>query len=255
MDVRPKKTVRFAACPARTPSPASSTASDPLSVSPGPSTPPQFYPTHLPPIAQYTEYPPWDPLPPAFHDTPHYSPVRTSPPAEGPIVDALLEVLPFPALPPLLWDVMKHPDNIRLGTRSSPKDNRLPLRRMVLILPHTPREIEITPATEALWASAPLPYVTVGDVLHGLYRALRIPVDPQELARLDPSRRDLLRQAFEARLRDDPANRARNLDYGIRRIDYLGDIRAFLGIRPAHIFEVPRRERLGAVFVVELGHI
>ncbi|KAL7277085.1 hypothetical protein PYCCODRAFT_1432787 [Trametes coccinea BRFM310] len=272
MDARPKKTVRFASFPARTPSPASSTASDSLSSSPGPSTPPQVYPAYLPPIAQYTVYPPWEPLPPAFHDAPYHSPIRTSSPADGPIVDTLLEVLPSPALPPLLWDVMKHPDHIRLGSahtpgtprlvssdvarcaaRSSPKENRLPLRRMVLLLPSIPREIEVTPAKEAVWASAPLPYVTVGDVLHNLYRALRMPVDPKELGRLDLPRRERLRRAFETRLRDDPANRARDLEYGIRRIDYLGNRRAFLGIRPARSSEVPRGERQRDVFIVELG--
>ncbi|KAH9887976.1 hypothetical protein C8Q73DRAFT_776675 [Cubamyces lactineus] len=215
--------------------------------------------------------PPWEPVSPP-HYTPHKSPAASSPLADGPSVDALLEVLPFPGLPPLLWDVATHPEHIRLGSayspdtrtlsaadvahcavRSSAKDSRLPLRKVVLILPSIPLEFEITPAPDPLWAAEPLPYVTVGDVVHGLYKALRISVRPDEVERLDARRRDHVRQAFEKRVREDPANRGRNVQFGIRRVDFLGDHRAFLGIRPAHASEVPARCKRSEVFVVELG--
>ncbi|KAI0330734.1 hypothetical protein GY45DRAFT_1345746 [Cubamyces sp. BRFM 1775] len=250
MDIRPKKTVRFASIPPRTPSPASSTA-----------------------VARYAELPPWEPVSPP-HYAPHKSPATSSPLADGPSVDALLEVLPFPGLPPLLWDVAAHPEHIRLGSayspdtrtlsaadvahcavRSSAKDSRLPLRKVVLLLPTIPLEIEITPASDPLWAAEPLPYVTVGDVAHGLYRALRVSVKPDEVERLDARRRDHIRRAFEKRVREDPANRGRNVQFGIRRVDYLEDRRAFLGIRPAHGPEVPARHKRSEVFVVELGRV
>ncbi|KAJ8468159.1 hypothetical protein ONZ51_g9812 [Trametes cubensis] len=113
--------------------------------------------------------------------------------------------------------------------------------------------ILVNPAPDALWAKEPLPYVTVGDVVHGIYRALRVSVKPDEVERLDARRRDRVRRAFEKRLREDPANRGRNVQFGIRRVDFLEDRRAFLGIRPAHGSEVPAKHKRSEVFVVELG--
>ncbi|KAI8974818.1 hypothetical protein BD414DRAFT_556148 [Trametes punicea] len=259
--------------PPATPSPALSTASDSLASSQGPSTPPQPYPVYFVPIAQVVEYPTWEPIPPAI-DNRHSRQSFSSSSADYPSVDPLLEALPSPVLPPLLWDIMTHPDNIRLGSAHSPRahrltssdvarcaarsrvaDSRLPLRTLIMVLPTIPLEVEIVPSTEPLWADMPLPYVTVGDVLHGLYRALRVPIKPEELGKLDPGRRELVRRSFERRLRDDPTNRARNLEYGIRRIDYLGHRRYFLGIRPARSFDVAERRKRSEVFIVELGHV
>ncbi|KAI0365758.1 hypothetical protein BV20DRAFT_1038704 [Pilatotrama ljubarskyi] len=192
--------------------------------------------------------------------------------AEEVMVDPLLEVLPHPALPPLIWDVMTHPDHIDLGSAHSPashrltqsdlarcaartsvKDSRLPLRSMVLIIPGVPLEIEVTPSAEPYWSNTPLPFVTVGDVLYSLYKSLRTSVDAREYERLDHRQRDLARRAFEQRLRNDPRNHRRNVQHGIREIDCLGERRMFLGIRPTNGSELPPRRRRGEVFVVELG--
>ncbi|KAI0353864.1 hypothetical protein OH77DRAFT_1497016 [Trametes cingulata] len=211
---------------------------------------------------------------PAACFSPGSYPTFTSAPAKEVMVDPLLEVLPHPALPPLIWDVMTHPDHIDLGSAYSPvsrrltqsdlarcaartsvKDSRLPLRRMILIIPGHPLEVEVTPSPEPYWSSTPLPFVTVGDVLYGLYKALRASVDARDCERLEQRVRDSLRRAFERRLLSDPRNHRRNVQHGIRKIDYLGDRRMFLGIRPARTRELPPRWSRGEVFVVELGRV
>lgn len=266
--------MRFVSFPprSRTPSPASSDASNSWASSPGPSTPPHLFPIHRPPmVAHLSEYPSWQAFAASPPLSPNYPAFHSAPAAE-PMVDPLLEVLPSPALPPLLWDVMVHPDSIKLGSAHSPtsrwlahadlgrcaartsvKSSRLPLRKMVLIFPGIPLEIEVTPSAEAFWFSQPLPYVAVGDMLYGLYRALRTSIAHNELERLDPAWRESLRVAFDKRLRRDTQHHTQNLEHGIRRIDYLGERRCFLGIRPATRRELPSGRRPEETFVVELG--
>ncbi|KAI0667191.1 hypothetical protein C8Q78DRAFT_1054490 [Trametes maxima] len=274
MDFRPKKTVRFVSFPPRTPSPTLSSTSDSFGSPPGPSTPPQPFPIpRSPMISPHDEYTGWQSGPAAPYGSPTSYPAFSATPAETAMIDPLLEVLPSPSIPPLLWDVMSHPDSIQLGSaysaasryfaqsdlarcaaRSNVKNSRLPLRRMVLIFLDIPLEIEVAPCAEARWSERPLPFVTVGDVLYGIYRTLRASAVQSELNQLDTHTRELSYRMFDARLRDDPRNRARNLEYGVRRIDCLGEQRQFLGIRPAIGQELPSRRRGEDVFVVELGH-
>ncbi|KAI0823459.1 hypothetical protein BC628DRAFT_1411507 [Trametes gibbosa] len=245
MDTRPKKTVRFVNFHPRTPSPAS--------------------------VTRHNDYPSWSAIN-AAPPSPHSYPAFSAAPAEDAMVDPLLDVLPPPALPPLLWDISIHPDNIRLGSAHSPastrlahsdlarcaartsvKNARLPVRKIVLIFPGIPLEVEVTPAADAYWSSRPLPYVTVGDLLYGLYKALRTSVAQAEYEHLDPDLRESLRISFHSRLNRDPQHHVQNLEHGVRRIDYLGERRRFLGIRPASGRELPPSRRSEEVYVVELG--
>ncbi|KAI0765912.1 hypothetical protein BD413DRAFT_606073 [Trametes elegans] len=222
---------------------------------------------------QRKTYPSWQPTAPASQ-RPYNYPAFSSAPADETMVDPLLEVLKAPALPPLLWDVMTHPNNIKLGSaylqsahyllqshlarcaaRTSMKNSRLPLAKMVLVVPGYPLEVEVTPAAEPLWSDRPLPFVTVGDILYGIYRALRESVNTTEFDRLPRAQRDAMRVAFERRLRSDPANYARNLQTGVRRVDYLGVKRQFIGIRFALGMELPPRRQREETFVVELGRV
>ncbi|OBZ65524.1 hypothetical protein A0H81_14394 [Grifola frondosa] len=170
------------------------------------------------------------------------------------------------AFPPLIWDLMVHPNNIRLGSAtgfsraqvlSKPDLERyaaayvdngahVPLRTITLRLHQLPRDIEIVPTT--------LPYVTVRDVLYELYRTLRISVERGEYRDLPRREREALQDAFRARLARvvDPFARAEDERYGIRRIDFLGDRRVFLGLLPAVGHDIPYGKRAGEAFMVDV---
>ncbi|RPD53796.1 hypothetical protein L226DRAFT_617350 [Lentinus tigrinus ALCF2SS1-7] len=177
--------------------------------------------------------------------------------------------------PPIRWDVGEHPNNITLGSvgslpardltlhdlascavRHSTGTNNDPvtLRRITLVFPGLPLTVEIEPAGAPLWTSTTLPYIAVGDVLYGLYRALRRSVPSSEFARLDPAHRESVSGAFRRRLRSDRENYDKNLRHGVRNVDYLGHMRRFVGLRPAVGMEVPTGKRRGEVFVVVLVH-
>ena len=269
---RTAKKVRFANVP---PSPASSSAS--LGSSPGPSTPPQL-PSVIPPmIVRSPEHPPWQQRvsPPVIPYPPHYPPFITTAPENDPVVDHLLAA-PFHRSdpPPLRWDVMHHPNSIKLGgagspqkrelshgdlarcaVRTSAKGSPLVLRRVVLTFPGLPLEIEVTPANSPVWTATPLPYLTVGDVLYGLYKALRTSVEPREFDGLEPGHRESVSRAFKKRLRADPSNHDKNVRHGVRRIDYLGEARQFVGLRPARSAELSPGRGHGEVFVVQLAPV
>ena len=115
----------------------------------------------------------------------------------------------------------------------------------------TPLVVRVMPAESPIWTAMPLPYLTVGDVLYGLHRGLRSSVEQREFDGLERGTRERLRQAFERRLaREGPQNYDRNLSHGVRRVDYLGDLRGFMGIRPAKSHEVPPGVPFEEAFVV-----
>ena len=271
--------MRFADLP-QTPSPSWSSTS--LSSSPGPFTPPQPFPALvLPTVYRPPDIPPWQqrtyclmsamPSPPCVPGLG----LSNVEPEQRPAIDPLLVAPHHHAHPPpLRWDVAEHPNYIQLGSVGSPGARDLShsdlascavrknaygspilLTRITLVFPGLPLIIEVAPDPRPLWTSVPLPYLTVGDVLYGLYRALRLSVPRRDFSALSSARREAVNRAFQRRLADDRRNYHENLRYGVRNIDYLGETRWFLGLRPAKDREVPRGSRRGEVFVVELASV
>ncbi len=148
---------------------------------------------------------------------------------------------------------LSHEDLARCAVRTSAKGSPLVLRRIVLKFPGLPLEIEVNPADSPVWTATPLPYLTVGDVLYGLYKALRTSVEPREFDGLEVGHRESVTRAFKKRLRADPDHYNKNVHHGVRRIDYLGELRQFIGLRPAGGMELSPGRRHGEVFVVQLA--
>ncbi|RPD53762.1 hypothetical protein L226DRAFT_525837 [Lentinus tigrinus ALCF2SS1-7] len=100
---------------------------------------------------------------------------------------------------------------------------------LAIICADLPWTITVTPTRGASWET---PYVTVGDVLHTLYRALRLVVTGPELGVLDGAGRRRVNEAYVRRYRRivDPCNRDLEKAKRIKRIDFLCDRRAFLGL-------------------------
>ena len=104
-----------------------------------------------------------------------------------------------------------------------------PLPSLAIICDLLPWTITITPTPHASWSA---PYVTLGDVLHALYRALRLAATEPELAFLEHAQRDRVRDAYVRRYRRVEHARERETEKakGIKRVDFLRDHRAFLGL-------------------------
>ncbi|TBU47111.1 hypothetical protein BD309DRAFT_856624 [Dichomitus squalens] len=181
-----------------------------------------------------------------------------------PIIDPLLTIPRQNAEPHISWDLTQHPSaafrNYHLtpdallrpcAVYSSRRAGRLPLKSLVLILPHLPVEIKIP----SLRASSRVPssYATVWDVLEGLYHGLQTPVGSKELQSLSPSQRATLVDASKLRRPCVPEDET--WGHVVRWIDYLSHRRRFLGIRPAMFDELPPGRTLGEVFVVEVGAV
>ena len=155
--------------------------------------------------------------------------------------------------------VLDHPSLTRDALRQRPAakasrtDGRTPLRSLVIVFPLLLMEVEIVPSRTSRRAG--LGYVTIWDMLEGLYYALRAPISPQELRTLGQSERATLLAAAESRRRGVPELEKLEGEAGIvlRRIDYLARRRWFVGIRPALAYELPKGSKLGEVFVVQVG--
>lgn len=79
-----------------------------------------------------------------------------------------------------------------------------------------------------------VPYVTVMDVLHGLYRHFRLPTLQSEFGSLSPDEQRLVTDAYIQRwqrLRV-PAERELERSKGVKNIDYLAYDRLFWGLKP-----------------------
>ncbi|RDX42927.1 hypothetical protein OH76DRAFT_1299885, partial [Lentinus brumalis] len=165
----------------------------------------------------------------------------------------------------LKWDLLYHPtvmllentsfphgDLSRCAIRSSETYHVPPLQSLVLIFPLLPMQIEIRTAVSGTThhASGSAPCLTVGDVLEGLYRGLRAPIEPGDFMRLSESEQRTLLRACEVRCRCLPEDERSR--HALRKVDYLARRRHFLGIRPAMSYEVPRGRNLGGFYVVEL---
>ncbi|RPD52693.1 hypothetical protein L226DRAFT_474013 [Lentinus tigrinus ALCF2SS1-7] len=183
-------------------------------------------------------------------------------------IDPLLTA-PYP--PPLRWDVTEHPNNIKLASMGLPQARDLSredlarcavrmsanggpvkLPHITLVFPGLPLMVAIEPIDAPVWTSTPLPYVTVGDVLYSLYKALRLSVPLRELYALTRAHQESVSGVFRQRLARDLKNYDKNIHYGVRYIDYLGKMRQFVGLRPAAGIEVPTGKKRGEVFVVVL---
>jgi hypothetical protein len=88
-----------------------------------------------------------------------------------------------------------------------------------------PWEITILPSTG--------PYVTVSDVLGGLYRALRLPAREEEYYRENPEKQNAISLAYYNRFERHVANRElreREKQKGVKRIDFLAGVHRFRGL-------------------------
>lgn len=136
-----------------------------------------------------------------------------------------------------------------------------PLRSLVLVFRYLPLQIEIKPWRPSSARHTPqgdaAAYVSVWDVLDGLYDGLRGSADPEMVSNMphyepEPPE-DVLYRAASRRLKLLPDDR-RPGEPLIRKVDFLRGRRRFLGIRVAERDEVPKGQRLGEVFVVEIGN-
>ena len=194
--------------------------------------------------------------------------------SEPPMIDHLLAAPPDTRdPPPLVWDIVDHPNAIMLPSVGGPhvrqlcrddlarpavrrRGGRHELDRITLIFRGLPLVVDIEPDDRPLWTSRPLPYVTVGDVLYQLYRAMRLSVDEREFDGLRRSMQDLMYRAFELRReRDSPTGWDKNTRHGVRNVDRLGDMRGLVGLRPAVGGEVPYGMTRGETFVVLLAPV
>ncbi|KAH9923406.1 uncharacterized protein BXZ73DRAFT_50935 [Epithele typhae] len=282
-----QKTVRFvdASAVPRSSSPSSSTAS--YGSSPGPWTPPQLFSQSLPRSVDYPPLTQHHPRP-----SPPVIPIRISPhkpytalAAPDLVLDPLLVAPASLSHPPtLIWDVNERPSTIALGSIDDPADSRsrsrstltntdlaspaarrgprgspspFVLRRMVLLFPGLPLAVHVAPSPQPAWAPLPLDFIAVGDVLDRLHRELRASLPPREYAAMPGPLRAQADRAFKGRhgaIRD-ARERERDMRFGVRKVDVLGDARAFVGIRLAAPVEVPPGFAPDEVFVVVMGRL
>lgn len=233
----PAKRVHFADQHSRTPSPTFSISSG--SSSPGPRTPPSL-PQQLPPLKQVT-----------FLSLPQHIHRLTFPQAPSPPAPTwgLLPVQVLPLLQsacfagssgqPFVWDLREHPSNLQPnGINGS--SSSYPIPPSTLALPAT------TPAVQHLkircellpWGIDVTPsqsygnqWVTVGDVMAEIHKALRLQVHQGEMVEAwkhRPSGRAFVDEACLKRisLSRDPATERK---WGIRRVDFLQDRVWFAG--------------------------
>ena len=176
-----------------------------------------------------------------------------------PEVDAALAFHPSrPFAEPLIsWDVIYDPRETLSRSRSVSQYSlsrpavyldRQPLQALTLIIPRLSLRIDVAPALRQ--GANPSDGVTVIDVLEGLYRALRKPLDAREFMGLGRREQAALMQAAEERCTRFPADGRKARD-GILRVDYLGRERKFRGLRPAASHELPPGTPLGKVYVLE----
>lgn len=184
----------------------------------------------------------------------------------------LLRAPSHPAfLPPLSWDVAMHPSAIRVGgggllpgwpltpyelaspaIQMSIDGGPILYPQMLLVFSGLPLRINIQLANRPVSVSNPRPYLTVGDVLYGLYMLLRRSVDPRQFALLEQAHRQAITRVFHTRLTREWMHYWHNVYHGVRGIDYLGVMRVFVGLRPAVGSEVPLGRQAGEVYVVVL---
>jgi len=225
-----------------TPSPTFSNAS--LLSSPGPSTPPQFLISpHRSPL-KYQPYQPYVPDSPAsFGSLPYVSgQVRIHPTLVAPHT-------------PLAWDLMQPPQTAHFAGTVPPLNTALlsetathpALPALTLICDLLPWSITVTPASGS--------FVTVGDVLHVLYRTLRLSVSETELRCLHPDGQMRVHAAFHTRhkLIADERLRKEEKAKGVKRVDFLMEARRFAGLSMVVGGPALNGKGLGEVWAVQLA--
>ncbi|KAM5533197.1 hypothetical protein V8D89_013153 [Ganoderma adspersum] len=142
---------------------------------------------------------------------------------------------------PLAWDMTETAESARPLLPSAPArltDTMVrqpathpPLPSLSVVCDYLPWSITVVPNPRATWAA---PYVTVGDVLHTLYRALRLGVTDPELDTLEPALRERIRRSYVARYRRvaHPRDREAEKAKYVKRVDFLCDRTFFLGLAP-----------------------
>ncbi|EED80725.1 predicted protein [Postia placenta Mad-698-R] len=237
------KRVRFASDHRVPPSPGLSSSSSWSSASsnglytPSTST---YYHSHIIPLPQVTPY--LSPVELAQLDTPKAS-------AYTPAKSAHLVVHPCLARghSVLSWDMIREPyglplpPNILAESATQPPVPRL----TVTIGSGYPWRVDVEPRTSS--------YITVADVLHCIYRNLRSIVGSAEWDHPSTPAELKVRvsAAYHDRLRRYPDPDPRKA--GIRRIDYLGDMRAFRGLEPCKSAGHVKGQPDAATLQVSLG--
>ncbi|KAI0667196.1 hypothetical protein C8Q78DRAFT_994248 [Trametes maxima] len=207
--------------------PSSTYSEATLASSPGPFTPPPIMPSPLP-TKRHTPSP-------SMYAT---SPLPTTKVQMHPVLSCTAG-----GSAPLSWDLTQIAESalVHSGGRTAPRPVTEELVKQPATTPKVasivikcerlPWAITILPRQDPRWAA---PYVTVGDVLCALYRALRLGVTSKEFAMPGavPDHHPRVQAAYDARcLRiTDPAQRAAERKKGIKRVDFVYEEHAFRGL-------------------------
>ncbi|TFY63875.1 hypothetical protein EVJ58_g2983 [Rhodofomes roseus] len=173
----------------------------------------------------------------ACHDTPPSSP-RRAPRSHGTSSSRRRQQnvpttygSPSPLNPALLAEPATHPG----------------LPSLTIICDMLPWSITITPSRTH--------FVSVGDVLHALYRMLRLAVTETEVGVLPPDTRVRVHSAFHARhkMLPDARSRAEEKQKGVKRVDFLMDLRRFAGLSIVMSGAALNGKGLGEVWALQLA--
>ena len=162
---------------------------------------------------------------------PHSAETQPIPrPPLGPLPAAIHPLLAVSKTPSLIYDMSRHISSLR-PSHLSLSPHRLaepatepPMTSLVIVCHHLPWRINVR-------ARQQNGYITVADVMEGLYRALRLNVTEGEFRLLSHDMKHQVNKAFEQRYR-----RASFMEYahekaqGLRRVDFLGGKNTFLGL-------------------------
>ncbi|KZT69116.1 hypothetical protein DAEQUDRAFT_636057, partial [Daedalea quercina L-15889] len=135
----------------------------------------------------------------------------------------------------LSWDLVSSPSAAMILSTSGMPSSLHPsllsepathpgLPSLTIICDMLPWSLSVTPSRTHV--------VTVGDVLHTLYRMLRTAVTETELGVLPSDTQMRVHSAFHARhkLLPDSRSRAEEKRKGVKRVDFLMDLRRFAGL-------------------------
>ncbi|EDR00405.1 uncharacterized protein LACBIDRAFT_295783 [Laccaria bicolor S238N-H82] len=136
------------------------------------------------------------------------------------------------SVPAINYDVMDHPSSIldhhhhhRISSRNLTEPATTPvLRKLSIVSEHLPWTISISASNGS--------YVTVGDVLEGVYNALQKNITPGEYSSLSSHNKRRAAQAYEQRYRRHRSSQAYDLEKrgGMKRVDFLMGRTKFWGL-------------------------